>query len=598
MTAQQRFADIYDFLRNQPVADYRKASRMLREVASPAGLRVTLMGNVTLELATPCLRVAAASVGQMADFQVAPFGQYMQHIHSDDLTSFRPDILVLVLSPETMRPDGFARFHLTTVKERQSLRDGIIAEVEAWIAAAVSRTSAVLMIANFPQPRGALGMADLTNDYGEQEFFLDLNLALIRMVKDQPRAHILDVAAAAARVGIRQAFDARLQHLAKLSWTEPMMREVGQTFAHAIVGTMGLARKCLVLDLDNTLWGGVVGEDGPHGVRIGQGDMTGEAFQAFQLRIKALKERGILLALCSKNNPADVEELFHLRGDMPLALSDMAATAIGWQPKYQGVEQIAHSLDIGLDAVVFMDDNPAEIAAMRTHLPEVQSVLLPADPAAYVTVLDDLPWFEKARLTVDDSGKAEQYALAAQRELLKADCDPEAYLHQLEMHAVIRDADKADLLRVHQLFSKTNQFNLTTERLGLGEIEALLNDEAHQVVVAELRDKFGDLGTIAVYVLRKNGTILEIDHLMMSCRAMGRSVEIALVNDIKRRFMDMNTVDVLRALYKPTAKNVVVSNYYEQHGFIPTETDGGIAYILDRDNVHFTPCNVIALEAV
>ncbi|WP_022683451.1 HAD-IIIC family phosphatase [Sphingobium bisphenolivorans] len=596
MTAQTCFADIFDLLRNEPAVDYRKASRMLREIEMPADLRVAMMGNMTLDLLIPCLRVAAASVGQVAEFQAAPFGQHMQHLHDEALASFRPDILLLALSPDVMRPDGFARFQAMTVEERQALRDGIIAEIEEWMAAAISRTAATLMIANFPSPRSAGGLADLASEYGEQEFYLDLNHALIRTVRGQPRALILDVAAAAARVGTRQAIDARLQHLAKLSWTQPMIREVGQAFAHAVVGSRGLARKCLVLDLDNTLWGGVVGEDGPHGVHIGPGDMVGEAFHSFQLRVRALKERGILLALCSKNNPADVEEIFRERGDMPLKLSDMAATAVGWQPKHEGLEQIARTLNIGLDALVFLDDNPAEIAAVRAHLPQVQSVLLPAEPAYYVDALDELPWFEKGRLTAEDSGKAEQYAIAVRRDALKVERDPEDYLRLLEMRAVIREADSADLLRLHQLFAKTNQFNLTAKRLGLGEIEALLQDDAHQVGVAELRDKFGNLGTVALYVLRRNGHVLTIDHLMMSCRAMGRGLEDALMNDIKQRFLAMDDVPLIQGLYVPTPKNSVVSGFYEQQGFERAPQTGCLAYRLGRTDVRLKPCNMIKVE--
>lgn len=596
MKPQPCFADIFDLLRYEPAVDYRKASRMLRDIEVPVDLRVALMGNMTLDLLTPSLQVAAASVGQVAEFRAAPFGQYMQYLHDGALADFHPDILFLALSPEIMRPDGFARFHAMTVEERQMLRDGIIAEIEQWVATAAGRTTATLMIANFPIPRSAAGMADLTSEYGEQEFYLDLNRALIRTVRGHPRALILDVAAAAARVGVRQAIDARLQHLAKMPWTQPMMQEVGQAFAHAVVGSRGLARKCLVLDLDNTLWGGVVGEDGPHGVHIGQGDVTGEAYHAFQLRVRALKDRGILLALCSKNNPADVEEIFRQREDMPLKLSDMAATAIGWRPKYEGLEEIARTLDIGLDSLVFLDDNPAEIAAVRAHLPQVQSVLLPADPAYYVDVLDDLPWFEKGRLTVEDSGKAEQYAHAAQRTALKADRSPDDYLRLLEMRAVIRDADTADLLRLHQLFTKTNQFNLATRRLGLGEIEALIHDEAHLVRVAELRDKFGDLGTVALYVARRNGEVLEIDHLMMSCRAMGRGLEDAMMNDVKQRFLQMDDLLMIRGLYVPTPKNGVVSNYYEQQGFDRTLGVDPFVYTLGRDDIVLKPCGMISLE--
>lgn len=596
MMMQQNFTEICRSLWNETAIDYRRTSRALRKTESPASLHVALMGNMTLDLVTPYFMVEAAKVGHMAAFHVSPFGQYVQDLHSDALEAFHPDVIVLALCPESMRPDGFQRFHLMSVADRIALRDDIVAEIEGWIVTAEAKSAAALMIGNFPGWRSSLGLADLASDYGEQEFFLDLNLALMRMVRAHPRAQILDLASAALRVGTRQAFDARLHHLAKLSWTDAMMREAAQLFAHAVVGALGLARKCLVLDLDNTLWGGVLGEDGPHGVRVGAGDMMGEAYHAFQMRVRALKDRGILLALCSKNNPEDVEELFRLRTDMPLKFSDFSASAIGWHSKHEGLEQLARTLNIGLDALVFMDDNPAEIAAVRANCPDVHCVLLPAEPADYVAVLDELPWFEKSRLTAEDRTKTEHYALAVRRESFRAHRDPKEYLRDLQMRAIIRDAEPADLLRIHQLFGKTNQFNLTTRRPSMGEVEGMLADDRVQLIVAQLRDRFGDLGTVAVCVLRDRGGEMEVEDLLMSCRAMGRGLENAVMNDIKRRFLACPGAGLLKASYIATAKNSPVRTYCSDQGFAATEAEDRLVYQLHRDEVRFVECDWIALE--
>jgi len=568
--------------------DYRKAGRLLREMEAQANVRVALMGNMTLEPLVPFLRVEAARVGQIAAFHVGPFGQYMQHLYGEPLRAFGPDVIVLLLSAEAMRPDALERFHQLPVEDRYGLRDDMIAEIAGWIDAALAQTSATVMIGNFPPSRSALGVADMMSEYGERQFNLDLNLALIQAVRARPRAMMLDVAEAVNRVGTRQAFDRRMHFLAGLGWSDAMKREFAALFGHALVGALGAARKCLVLDLDNSLWGGVVGEDGPHGVRIDRGDMVGDAYRAFQWRIKALKDRGIVLALCSKNNPADVEEIFRLRPDMPLAWSDFAATAIGWDAKHRGLERIAAQLNIGMDSLVFIDDNAAEIASVRHHCPDVHAVLLPCDPAEHVTLLDDLPWFEKSRLTAEDRAKTEHYALATRRAAVCASGDPMDWLRDLAMHATIRDACPADLLRVHQLFNKTNQFNLTTARPGMGEVEAMMADPDRQLIVATLRDRLGDLGLVAICGLRREGEALIIDHLLMSCRAMGRGLEDALMNDVKRRFLAADGCATLKGRYVPTAKNGPVSDFYDRQGFA--------ALSLSRSDVALSHCDWIKLE--
>jgi FkbH-like protein len=596
MTTQMGFSEMMQSLyAGSASLDYRKTGRLLREMEAQAGVRVALMGNVTLDLLTPFLRVEAAKAGQVSAFHVGPFGQYMQDLHGEALQCFDPHVIVLLLSAEVMRPDAFARFHQLSVEDRHRLRDDMVAEIEGWIDSAVMRTTATLMVANFPCPSSALGVADLSSEYGEREFFLELNLALIRAVRARPRAMVLDVVEAMGRVGARHAIDRRMHYLAGLGWTDMMMREFGAVFAHALVGALGAARKCLVLDLDNSLWGGVVGEDGPHGIRVGRGDMVGEAFRAFQLRIKALKERGIMLALCSKNNPEDIEEVFRLRTDMPLQLSDMAATAIGWDTKYAGIEKIANQLNIGLDALVFLDDNAAEIAAVRQYCPDVHAVLLPSDPSELVDILDALPWFEKSRLTAEDRARTEQYALAAKREALCASCDPMDYLRDLDMRAAVRDAGPGDLLRVHQLFNKTNQFNLTTGRPTMGEVEAMMTGPAWQLIVADLRDRFGELGTVAICALRREDTALHIAHLLMSCRAMGRGLEHAMMNEVKRRFLESDAA-FLRGSYVPTAKNDPVRGFFDDQGFAAIKRGDGTDYALSRADVAFRECDWIMLE--
>ena len=280
--------------------------------------------------------------------------------------------------------------------ERRDLKEDVAAHVESWALAALERTPATLLVANFPVPaQPAFGVADLNAEYGETEFFLDLNLDLLRRFKGHPRVQIFDLDRLASRFGKDRVLDRRMYYLAKMEWSPAFLGCVAAELVRHARAARAQGRKCLVLDLDNTLWGGVVGEDGPAGVKIGPGDPEGEAFLDFHHRLKALQAQGVLLAVCSKNNPGDVAELFDSRPEIPLRLADFAAVEISWEPKHEGLKKIAAALDLGTDSLVFVDDNPAEMSLIQQMLPEVKTVLLPPDPAEYAAVIDRLTDFER-----------------------------------------------------------------------------------------------------------------------------------------------------------------------------------------------------------
>jgi FkbH-like protein len=375
-----------------------------------------------------------------------------------------------------------------------------------------------------------------------------------------------------------QALDRRMFHIAKLGWSERMLAELGGAFARSLVAARGSARKCVVVDLDNTLWGGVLGEDGPWGVRIGDGEPLGEAYACFQRRLKGLKSRGILLALCSKNNSFEVDALFAERTDMPLAAGDFAARAVGWSAKHMGLRAIAETLNIGVDALVFLDDNPAEIAQVRSRLPQVEAVLLPRDPADFCNTLDNLICLEKGRLTAEDAGKSAHYAASAARaEAQASSADQAGYLGDLQISVDIRRASSRDLPRLHQLFAKTNQFNVTTRRYSMAELADMIASRLHRVDVMTMRDRYGDLGMIAASIVVDEVDHARIDSVVMSCRAMGRGAETALLNRIKRQ-----AGKSLRAEYRATPRNAPVRNLFPDHGFVVdgSEPDGSAAYLI------------------
>jgi FkbH-like protein len=594
------FGDFARRLRESDLAllkgsDYRALNRELKTLTDGSKVRIAYLGNVTLSLLPPYPAVHCAREGWQAQAYIGHFGQHFQALHDAELAEFAPEIVVLALSLPLLRPDAMAHFTRLSPEGRRALCNDVLGEVESWVKQALGATSATLLVGNFPPPSAmALGIADTAEIYGETAFYFELNLELLRRLRGYHRVQILDLQRVASRIGHERAFDTRLLHISKTDWTEAMMAAVGQEIARHVVAAKGSAKKCLALDIDNTLWGGVVGEEGPMGVKIGHGDAESEAYLAFQQRIRSLKDRGILLALCSKNNPEDVEEAFRLRPEMPLTAEDFSARAVSWEPKHLGLAQIASELNIGVDAIVFVDDNPAEVALARQKLPMVECLLLPPDPADFAAALDNIAAFEKSVVLPDDIGKARQYQEEAERTRFSTEHDNmEDYLAQLQMEVTIAPVDAGHLPRVHQMFSKTNQFNVTTKRYGLGELEIMLTSPHHHLGMVSLRDRFGDLGIIAAFVLVEDGERLHIDSLLMSCRAMGRGVETAIMNYIKQAFVEREELSLLSAEFVPTPKNKPAANYFAEQDFQASGEGAGLLFRLDKKETRIKPCNWI-----
>jgi len=583
-----------------------EAAARLAAAAGIAPLRLACLGNFTLDLLPACVAVRAAAEGLAIACHVGAYGQYVQEVLAEDgpLAAFRPDLVLLALSLPRLRPEAMGDLGALPPAARRELAGEVVDHLAEWAALAAARLPATLLLANFVAPaHPAAGVADAKDPYGETELYLDLNLALLRRFKDEPRVQVLDADRLAAVCGKARALDRRLAYLAAMDWSPELLPLVAGEVVRQARAARGLARKCLVLDLDGTLWGGTVGEDGAAGVRIGRGDPEGEAYLELQQRLKALERRGVLLALCSKNNPEDAREVFATRPEMALSWDDFAAVAIGWEGKHEGLARIAAELGIGLDSLVFLDDNPAEVSLVEQLLPEVKALLLPQDPAELVPFLDRLTDFEKPAVLPEDAAKTAQYRAEGARRALAARLGAggslDAYLASLETAVALRRAAAADLPRAHQLFAKTNQFNLTVRRLSLPELERLAADPAALLGLAAARDRFGDLGTIGAFLLRAADGGLEIDSFLLSCRALGRGVESAMMNEVKRLFLAGGPASAeLRARFVPTGKNRPAEGFLEREGFRAAgEEEGARLYVLPRGAARVTPCPWIAVAA-
>jgi FkbH-like protein len=325
-----------------------------------------------------------------------------------------------------------------------------------------------------------------------------------------------------------------------------------------------------VLDLDNTLWGGIIGDDGLDGIVLGQGSALGEAFVSFQNYAQELSRRGVILAVCSKNDEANALAPFEKHPDMVLRRSDIACFVANWQDKPANLRAIAQALNIGMDSLVLADDNPFERNMVRRELPMVGVPELPEDPALYARCVADAGYFEMLRITTEDVERSKQYQRNLERELLRSSStDVESYLKSLDMRLVWRPFDQVGLQRIVQLINKTNQFNLTTRRYSQAEVTALMSDPRCLTLQLRLLDTFGDNGIIAIVIGKPESpgsSDMLIDTWLMSCRVLGRQVEEATLNVVMAEAARLGARKLIGE-YRPTAKNDMVREHYAKLGF-------------------------------
>jgi FkbH-like protein len=402
---------------------------------------------------------------------------------------------------------------------------------------------------------------------------------------------LLDCARLASEVGARRWFDPRYWHLAKQAVSPACVPLLARHLGAVIAAALGLAKKCLVLDLDNTLWGGVLGEEGIDGLQIGEGT-EGEAYAAFQDYVAALEARGVVLAVCSKNDEHLVREAFARRHGMRLRLEQFAAVSAGWDDKPTQLRRLASDLGLGLDSLVFCDDNPIEREAVRRLVPEIDVIRLPTDPAGYVEALATYPYLESTRLTDDDTRRTEQYrARSAAAAARGTSSSLEEFLDGLGQEATVELVGPPNLARVAQLVGKSNQFNLTSRRRTEAELAELADRPEVVALAVRLRDRFADHGLVGVLLAVDDGPALEIDTWLMSCRVIGRSLEALLLQVLARVARERGRSE-LRGSYIPTAKSSLVADLYPKLGFqlrADQPSDGSTRWVVAVDDVDVVP---------
>jgi FkbH-like protein len=552
--------------------------------------RIAVLGSLTTDFIARAIAVAAAQEGMLPVLYQAPFGAYVQEVldPTSGLHRFRPDLVVLV-------PDW---------------RD-VVEDLPIGAPAAVAAAAAGGKVDLFRQlwdRLGALGCRIVQHTLvppprawgGVAEHLAAASpLNQVRAVNDGLLAAgrglvaWVDMERLANEVGARRFAPDRFFHHARLGMECRHLPLYLPAFRAAWRLAFGRARRVLALDLDNTLWGGVIGDDGVEGIRLGPATPAGAAFAEWQAYLRALRGRGIVLAACSKNDPAVAAAGFDHPASV-LKRDDFAAFACSWNDKVQGLRGIARSLNLGLDSLVFCDDNPAECDLVRRELPEVAVVELGADPARFIDLLDASYWLELADYTAEDLGRGAMYAARA-RALEAAEEAPDvaAYLRSLQMTGRLWRAGEADLARLAQLEMKTNQFNLTTRRYTAAQLHAFLARPEAVVLAFRLADRFGDHGLTSALIALPEGDALRIDSWLMSCRIFSRTAEAFILRGLLAIAAERGAARLLGE-YRPTARNAVVADLFPRLGFSPALPPGLFARAVGAPDLGGLPTEIAA----
>lgn len=385
---------------------------------------------------------------------------------------------------------------------------------------------------------------------------------------------VLEIAELAADMGREKFYSSRVWYLGSVPYSMSGQKAVAGEICRALKAMRGSRAKCIALDLDGTLWGGVVGEDGTGGIELAM-SKEGARFHDFQKRLLDLKNEGVLLAVVSKNNPEDALDAIRNHPDMVLREKDFVAVKANWDPKSLNLRNLARELNIGLDSFVFIDDNPVEREAVKIALPEVKVPDFPKDTSDLERFAVGLAgrYFPILRMTAEDRGKTEQYRTENKRESLrKSSATLEDYLASLEMKLTVREIQEEDVPRAAQLTQKTNQFNLTARRYTEGDIRRMMGSPDWRIWTGTLEDRFGDYGKVILAIAEIKGKVARIDEFLMSCRVMGRNVEADFLREIEGSLAKMG-VEKVAGEYVPTQKNSVVGDFWAKHCYAP-EADG------------------------
>lgn len=552
-------------------------SRKLRQLSAQrksgalGKFKLGLVSNGTVDFIVPFLEATALRYGLALEVISGDFGQHVQEAldPNSKINAARPDAVLLALDQRGLPFEGdgssWPPYRAAPALARlRELRQGF--NQHAGAPCLVQTIPAVLT----PQ----FGSLDAGLEGTARQALLAFNAGLAQDVAASSDV-LVDVDWLAQAIGLDAWTDERGWHLAKMPFAQAALPMYAEVVVRAIAAMRGKSRKCLVLDLDNTLWGGVIGDDGLEGIALNPGDARGEAHRAIQAAALDLRRRGVVLAVCSKNDDATARIPFREHPGMLIKEDDIAVFMANWEDKASNLERIAERLDIGIDALVLLDDNPAEREQVRQALPQVAVPEVGTDPSTFVRSLMLGGYFESAAFTPEDLQRAQQYQGNAKRaDLMESTRDLGEFLRSLDMRIRFAPFDALGRKRITQLINKTNQFNLTTRRYTEAQVAAMETSPGHHTLQVSLVDRFGDNGMICVVICSVHNDEWHVDNWLMSCRVLNRKVEEAVCNRIADAARAAGARRIV-GLYLRTPRNDMVADLYPRLGFAPVDAPEG-----------------------
>lgn len=553
------------------LSHYYAAAASLDNSGLNKKIKVALLSSFTIKGLGETLRVKCADKRIDCAIYASGYNQYAQNIFDSGskLYEFKPDISFLILDTRTILKSLYYSPYSVSPAARREYIDKQMDELINLIEVYSQKSSSKLVISNFTIPTySSYGICESKTQYSLQEMIIDLNCKLSSALSNRPSVFVYDFNGFITRYGENNVFDYREYLLGDIKVALDYIPYLAEDLMGYLKPLLGINKKCIVLDLDNTLWGGIVGEDGFDGIDLGPRP-PGLAYVEFQRYLLSLYERGVLLAVNSRNNPDDALKVIRDHPYMILQDSNFACIKTNWNNKISNMKEIANELNIGLDSIVYIDDDPINRELMKKAIPEVLTIDLPKDPSLYTPTLLHLNDFNVLRITEEDTRRGQMYLQERKRsELEKTVTNLDEFLSQLDIKVKVKLADQFTIPRIAQLILKTNQFNLTTHRYQEEDIRRFAQDKENMIVgCAQIEDKFGDNGITAAFIIKKTDSQeWNIDTFLLSCRVMGRGVEDAIMafilDEAKKR-----GVARVKGQYIPTKKNKPCEDFFSGYGF-------------------------------
>lgn len=517
------------------------------------------------------------SRGIAADVYVGQYNNYAQEIlnSASALYQHEPEIIFLYIDAMSLFRDLDFDYYAFDYPTRKKIFDDTLTQINLLLNTLKQRTGARIVLHNFAIPSATImGILETKQEFGLCQFYQALNTALADTTRADDRIILFDFDQLCSRLGKEKIFNWARYYLADITLDMGFWSALVEEYVCYLVPQANQTKKCIVLDLDNTLWGGIIGEDGIQNIRLGPVGV-GRPFYEFQKYLLALYKRGVILAINSKNNLNDALNVFRQHPHMILREEHFAAMQINWNDKVANMRALAKEINIGLDSFVFVDDDPLNCEMVSMALPEVKVINIPKDAAQILSVMTMCKEFNTFHLTDEDRQRGAMYAAQRQRaQLSEASPDIDNYLQQLHMVVTFEEVSDFNLPRLAQLTQKTNQFNMTTRRYSEQAVREMMQNSQYVIRVVDVKDKFGENGITGAIIMRQEGNQMLIDTLLLSCRVIGRKVENVILAEALSLARQANCYELVGE-FIATEKNAPAKDFYRQAGFDLIEQTNG-----------------------